>query len=522
MDLLPEPSKVFNPSALQRDVVHEQDDEQEQEDAEEARAIAEGIDNQLKELDDLDLDEVDDEEEDEYQQHGIPTVPIPGGIGVDPLQQQFKDKMFLADHHQGQQGNNDMLQILYDARGHQIAKLQKELSLAEAGQNAELRTLRHQLALVQGEKENLTARVDHLTDVADGQVEDNRKLRDAVDGLERKLELALRAKEDAVSQLESSDLMVKTLQSQLMELQKSDTVLRARHHHEEAVRSLRERHEMEVFRFNQEIESGKLKLKNKDNEIDALRNQLTKSERERDNLIVEKSEIVRGLQERLDASQKRLAQSIAEVGSQGYNNVKVMHQRYQQDQEKYANDVLAFTNEIQTLEGRLQAAESQAASLEGRLKAKEVEAADASQKLTDVTEKYSDLKRRARQYKSHCQTKQDRMTAQLKANEDEYRQRLLALKAKMDARDEQIEAELKEMASDFKEELAKAMRLAPEDTAAVPADENISPNNDFLISESSERRPAPVQVHPPPLQQMFESAKRNVRYELKRPSDHLA
>ena len=70
---------------------------------------------------------------------------------------------------------------------------------------------------------------------------------------------------------------------------------------------------MEVFRFNQEIESGKLKLKTKDNEIDALRNQLTKSERERDNLIVEKSEIVRGLQERLDASQKRLAQSIAEV-----------------------------------------------------------------------------------------------------------------------------------------------------------------------------------------------------------------
>ena len=111
---------VISLSALQRDVVHEQDDEQEQEDAEEARAIAEGIDNQLKELDDLDLDEVDDEEEDEYQQHGIPTVPIPGGIGDDPLQQQFKDKMFLADQHQGQQGNNDMLQILYDARGHQV------------------------------------------------------------------------------------------------------------------------------------------------------------------------------------------------------------------------------------------------------------------------------------------------------------------------------------------------------------------------------------------------------------------
>ena len=113
-----------------------------------------------------------------------------------------------------------------------------------------------------------------------------------------------------------------------MELQKSDTVLRARHHHEEAVRSLRERHEMEVFRFNQEIESGKLKLKNKDNEIDALRNQLTKSERERDNLVVEKSEIVRGLQERLDASQKRLAQSIAEVSKRLLVSEKSQSFRY--------------------------------------------------------------------------------------------------------------------------------------------------------------------------------------------------
>ena len=58
-------------------------------------------------------------------------------------------------------------------------------------------------------------------------------------GLERKLELALKAKEDAVSQLEDSNLMVQTLQSQVIDMQKNDAVLRARHQHEEAVRSLR-------------------------------------------------------------------------------------------------------------------------------------------------------------------------------------------------------------------------------------------------------------------------------------------
>ena len=69
--------------------------------------------------------------------------------------------------------------------------------------------------MCQGEKESLVARAEHLTDVADGQVEENRKLRNAVNCLERKLELALKAKDQAVNELESSNLMVKTLQSQV-------------------------------------------------------------------------------------------------------------------------------------------------------------------------------------------------------------------------------------------------------------------------------------------------------------------
>ena len=48
----------------------------------------------------------------------------------------------------------------------------------------------------------------------------------------------------------------------------------------------------------------------------------------------------------------------------------------------------------------------------------------------------------------------------MKRSEDEYRSKLLGLKAKMEARDGQIETDLREMASDFKHELARALRLA--------------------------------------------------------------
>ena len=69
-------------------------------------------------------------------------------------------------------------------------------------------------------------------------------------------------------------------------------------------------------------------------------------------------------------------------------------QRFQQDQEKYANDVVAFSNEIQTLEVKL--------------KSRDSELTDTKKKLGEATEKYSDLKRRARHYKAHCQSKQVR------------------------------------------------------------------------------------------------------------------
>jgi flagellar basal body rod protein FlgF len=47
--------------------------------------------------------------------------------------------------------------------------------------------------------------------------------------------------------------------------------------------------------------------------------------------------------------QKRLAQNIAETSSQGYVNIKAMHQKFKEDQEKYATDLLNYQEEINQL-----------------------------------------------------------------------------------------------------------------------------------------------------------------------------
>ena len=59
-------------------------------------------------------------------------------------------------------------------------------------------------------------------------------------------------------------------------------------------------------------------------------------------MAVEKSDTIRDLQERLDLSQKKLANYMAQTSSKGYSNVKAMHDRYEIDKEKFAQDLCTY------------------------------------------------------------------------------------------------------------------------------------------------------------------------------------
>ena len=63
-----------------------------------------------------------------------------------------------------------------------------------------------------------------------------------------------------------------------------------------------------------------------------------------DNLVLEKSEIIKNLNEKLEMAQRKLTNYVTESSAQGYTNVKAMHERYQRDREKYAEDLMS--NEV--------------------------------------------------------------------------------------------------------------------------------------------------------------------------------
>lgn len=110
--------------------------------------------------------------------------------------------------------------------------------------------------------------------------------------------------------------MIQTLQQQLIDLQRKDTVLKAREHHDAIVSSLKERHENEVFNLEQEVDRLNAQLKRYENEMDALRGKMNETQRQHESMLIEKSERIEDLSHRLAETQKKLTQVIVANSTQ--------------------------------------------------------------------------------------------------------------------------------------------------------------------------------------------------------------
>ena len=119
---------------------------------------------------------------------------------------------------------------------------------------------------------------------------------------------------------------------------KSDTILRAKHQHEETTRSLKERHENEVHQLQSEIDSWTAKDRSQKKEMEQLINRSQKKDKDYHRTINEKSDAIRDLQDKLDNAQKKMTNYIADNSS--YSNIKAMKEQYTMDAEKFATEQL--------------------------------------------------------------------------------------------------------------------------------------------------------------------------------------
>jgi len=508
------------------------DDEQALQEAEEEKNIEENIDRELAELSEPDFDDDSDESVHDplpqhhqglYHQGAHPVVAQPGGhlggqVGVIqalPHQQQSfhpnQESTPFNSHYPSREtaGNSNFrndeelilnapegvrnLEVLYNARGVEIERLKKEKDDLVTKLTTEIRQLKHENTILKGNEGRIQLHQEHYQNIADTQSKENQALRLELDDLKAKLFNSEKTVKEKVANNESSDMMIQKLQSDLQAMQKSDTILRAKHQHEETLRSLKERHDNEVFQLQQEIDRLNANAKRDENEKEHLRIRSQKASKDYDILALEKSDTTRDLQERLDLSQKKLANYMAQTSSKGYTNVKAMHDRYEIDKEKFAQDLCTYQEEIQrlkkslktktddiqakeketiqfksefqlvleektstisTLSERLHETETKITqlmreSLSGstnaavkrlqdeneklkfQIDAKNEEIVKLKSSLDEASTKYSSFKSRVKQYKQHKETKEEKYKEHITKSEEDFRTKLIALRDKM-------------------------------------------------------------------------------------------
>lgn len=487
-----EPAEGFsiynNPSVIQNN--HDLEDaEQALQEAEEAKAIEEGIERELAELSEPELDDDDEEESIFENHHHQQNYYQPQSTQV---HYNRSDEEVILHHPEGVR-SVEQLEILYNARGVEMLRLQEDSQTMAAKFNDEIRALKHQNTLLKADNGKHQVNLEHYQNVASAQSQENQNLRQQLDELKSKLMRAESKNSELASASDSQNLMISSLQTNLNELQRSDTILRAKKQHEETLRSLKERHEKEVFEMQQEIDKLTADLRKSDRETDEFSSKLRKIQVQHDKIIMDKSDTIKDLQDRLDLAQKRLASYMAETSSQGYSNVKAMHDRFLLDKEKFAQDICTYQEEIQSLKmtlktknEALEAKEKEKSRLKNdwelliqdkmatiesltrrlneseqrinqlmreslsgstnaatkrlqeeleRLKSQisklEDEKIALKSSLEESQTKYVNFKKKVRQYQNHWKSKEERYKDCLQTTEDDFKAKLLSLRDKM-------------------------------------------------------------------------------------------
>jgi len=203
-------------------------------------------------------------------------------------------------------GDDGHVEVLYAARGREIARLEGELEAQREEAKLEVRQLRHQLAMGQAEKEQQGGSVDQLQQLLeDGrrqikalsqEVMETKRMLDQLEGEKRKVEEELTELQNVSGHL----------QKQLTELRSSDTLLRARQQHDAIIRSLKERHEGEVEALKVELDQAGKGKGGMEREVVSLREQLRMVQERQDEERRDCREQVQEITDKLAAAQRRV------------------------------------------------------------------------------------------------------------------------------------------------------------------------------------------------------------------------
>ncbi|KAI4872117.1 hypothetical protein NFI96_031063 [Prochilodus magdalenae] len=246
------------------------------------------------------------------------------------------------------------LKILNKAQSRQIEDLEQNLEDCRR----KMRYLEHQFAIVKDEKEGLTVSLKESSHLIEEAKERESQLQGKVKSLEQQIQTLTERDQENMKKQRVADAAVDSMQQQMMELCRSDTLTRAREQHDRDIAVMREQHEARVLALQQKLDTLTQSLEEQVQAAQRLREQVRQLERQREEEQVDRATVINALTQRLEESQQQCAKLLQTGSVQEMSHMQIKLQQAQSSRNISENMNKALQEELNELKEQITLYES--------------------------------------------------------------------------------------------------------------------------------------------------------------------
>eukprot|EP00076_Gallus_gallus_P044259 XP_025009797.1 centrosomal protein of 152 kDa isoform X7 [Gallus gallus] len=244
-----------------------------------------------------------------------------------------RNEVFEDLHHEfsgNDENSSENMQILQlkalnKARERRVEELNEKLEKSAQ----QIRYLSHQLSMVTDEKDGLAVSLHESQKLYQNGKEREVYLEGQIKALETQIQTLTTNEEQILKQSRVAEVAMESMQKQLLELQRSDTLQRAREQHDAIVTALKQKHEKQVVSLEQKLDATKSALQEQKELCQNLGERVKELEKMLEETKCEKTEIINRLTRSLEESQKQCANLLQTGSIQEANQLRFQLQQAQ-------------------------------------------------------------------------------------------------------------------------------------------------------------------------------------------------
>nr|XP_014120156.1 centrosomal protein of 152 kDa isoform X2 [Zonotrichia albicollis] len=248
------------------------------------------------------------------------------------------------------------LQVLNKARERQLEELNEKLEKSAQ----QIRYLNHQLSMVKDEKDGLALSLHESQKLYQNGKEREMHLEGQIKALETQIQTLTTKEEQILKQSKVAEVAMESMQKQLLELQRSDALQRAREQHEAIVSALKQKYEQQVLSLERKLDTTQSALREQKELCKNRGEHVKQLEKLLEETKCEKTEIINRLTRSLEESQKQCANLLQTGSMQETNQLRFQLQQAQSAQMISNNMNKALQEELMELKEEIALYESAA------------------------------------------------------------------------------------------------------------------------------------------------------------------